>query len=52
MGRIRSLVDFAWRLLTRPAATLSLAFPTLGGLVGGVFFWGWFWEKRGGHNVQ
>jgi cytochrome c-type protein NapC len=42
MGRIRSAIDYTWRLLTRPAATLSLAFLTLGGFVGGVFFWGWF----------
>ena len=42
MRWIRRAFDFSWHLLTRPAATLSLAFLTLGGFVGGVFFWGWF----------
>jgi cytochrome c-type protein NapC len=42
MRWIGRALDYSWRLLTRPAATLSLAFLTLGGFVGGVFFWGWF----------
>ncbi len=35
------LVDF-WRLISRPAAGLSLGFLTLGGFLGGVVFWGGF----------
>ena len=42
MQRIRKLALWAWRILTTPAATLSLAFLTLGGFVGGVMFWGAF----------
>ena len=42
MARIKSALCWAWRMLTTPAATLSLAFLTLGGFVGGVLFWGAF----------
>jgi cytochrome c-type protein NapC len=33
---------WVWKMLSTPAATLSLAFLTLGGFVGGVMFWGAF----------
>lgn len=36
------MIAWVWRLLSTPAATLSLAFLTLGGFVGGVMFWGAF----------
>lgn len=42
MGRLRSAAAWVWDVLTRPAATLSLAFLTLGGFLGGVIFWGAF----------
>ncbi|HWK65848.1 MAG TPA: cytochrome c3 family protein [Rhizobiaceae bacterium] len=42
MERIKSAIGWVWRFLTTPAATLSLAFLTLGGFVGGVIFWGAF----------
>jgi cytochrome c-type protein NapC len=42
MQRIRKGFRWVWDVLTRPAATLSLAFLTLGGFVGGVIFWGAF----------
>ena len=42
MARIKSLIAWVWTMLTTPAATLSLAFLTLGGFVGGVMFWGAF----------
>lgn len=42
MQRLRNLLARTWRMLTTPAATLSLAFLTLGGFVGGVMFWGAF----------
>ena len=42
MQRLRSAAAWVWGVLTRPAATLSLAFLTLGGFVGGVLFWGAF----------
>ena len=42
MGSIKRLIAWIWVFLTRPAATLSLAFLTLGGFVGGVIFWGAF----------
>ena len=42
MQRLRNLLSWTWRILTTPAATLSLAFLTLGGFVGGVMFWGAF----------
>ncbi len=42
MARIKSLILWVWTILTTPAATLSLAFLTLGGFVGGVMFWGAF----------
>jgi len=42
MQRLRNLLSWTWRVLTTPAATLSLAFLTLGGFVGGVMFWGAF----------
>ena len=40
--RDKGLVGWVWRVLTTPAATLSLAFLTLGGFLGGVMFWGAF----------
>ena len=42
MARIKSILAWVWTVLTTPAATLSLAFLTLGGFVGGVMFWGAF----------
>lgn len=42
MERIKNAIDWVWRILTTPAAKLSLAFLTLGGFVGGVIFWGAF----------
>jgi cytochrome c-type protein NapC len=42
MARIKAFAAWVWVLLTTPAATLSLAFLTLGGFVGGVMFWGAF----------
>ncbi|EHK78969.1 periplasmic nitrate (or nitrite) reductase c-type cytochrome NapC/NirT family protein [Sinorhizobium meliloti CCNWSX0020] len=42
MARIKRLLFWVWKILTTPAATLSLAFLTLGGFVGGVIFWGAF----------
>ncbi|HSX75809.1 MAG TPA: cytochrome c3 family protein [Shinella sp.] len=42
MARIKALIAWVWTVLTTPAATLSLAFLTLGGFVGGVMFWGAF----------
>jgi cytochrome c-type protein NapC len=42
MRRLRTVAAWIWGVLTRPAATLSLAFLTLGGFIGGVVFWGAF----------
>jgi cytochrome c-type protein NapC len=42
MQRITKGFRWVWDVLTRPAATLSLAFLTLGGFMGGVVFWGAF----------
>src|SRR3546814_15161802 len=42
MRRIRQLLLWAWRIVSRPATTLSLGFLTLGGFLGGVLFWGAF----------
>jgi cytochrome c-type protein NapC len=42
MDRVKRLAGWGWRVLTTPAATLSLAFLTLGGFLGGVIFWGAF----------
>lgn len=42
VARIKALIAWVWTMLTTPAATLSLAFLTLGGFVGGVMFWGAF----------
>ncbi|MEQ1409869.1 NapC/NirT family cytochrome c, partial [Neorhizobium sp. Rsf11] len=42
MGRIKNLAAWIWKILSTPAGTLSLAFLTLGGFVGGVIFWGAF----------
>lgn len=42
MRRIKALIAWLWAFLSRPAATLSLAFLTLGGFLGGVIFWGAF----------
>ena len=41
-ARIKSAALWAWRIVSTPAATLSLGFLTLGGFIGGVFFWGAF----------
>ena len=40
--RIKAAALWAWRLVSTPAATLSLGFLTLGGFLGGVIFWGAF----------
>ncbi|MFN3321335.1 MAG: cytochrome c3 family protein [Allorhizobium sp.] len=40
--RVKAMIAWVWTILTTPAATLSLAFLTLGGFVGGVMFWGAF----------
>jgi Nitrate/TMAO reductases, membrane-bound tetraheme cytochrome c subunit len=42
MERIKRFSAWIWKVLSTPAATLSLAFLTLGGFVGGVIFWGAF----------
>ncbi|MDX0676094.1 cytochrome C [Sinorhizobium medicae] len=42
MAGIKRLLLWVWKVLATPAATLSLAFLTLGGFVGGVIFWGAF----------
>jgi cytochrome c-type protein NapC len=42
MARVKAILLWVWNILTTPAATLSLAFLTLGGFVGGVMFWGAF----------
>lgn len=42
MDKIRRLFLWVWQQLSRPATTLSLAFLTLGGFLGGVIFWGAF----------
>ena len=42
VARIKAVLAWVWTILTTPAATLSLAFLTLGGFVGGVMFWGAF----------
>ncbi|WP_150130212.1 NapC/NirT family cytochrome c [Sinorhizobium sp. RAC02] len=42
MARIKAILLWVWTVSTTPAATLSLAFLTLGGFVGGVMFWGAF----------
>lgn len=42
MDRIKRLLSWVWKILSTPAATLSLGFLTLGGFVGGVMFWGAF----------
>ena len=42
MAWIKRVLLWVWKVLTTPAATLSLAFLTLGGFVGGVIFWGAF----------
>jgi cytochrome c-type protein NapC len=42
VARIKAMLLWVWAVLTTPAATLSLAFLTLGGFVGGVMFWGAF----------
>lgn len=42
LARIKKLIAWVWAILVTPAATLSLAFLTLGGFVGGVIFWGAF----------
>jgi periplasmic nitrate (or nitrite) reductase c-type cytochrome, NapC/NirT family len=39
---IKQILAWVWKVLSTPAATLSLAFLTLGGFVGGVIFWGAF----------
>ncbi|MCA1370413.1 NapC/NirT family cytochrome c [Bradyrhizobium sp. BRP14] len=42
MALAKRFLLWVWKILTTPAATLSLAFLTLGGFVGGVMFWGAF----------
>lgn len=42
MALAKRFLLWVWKILTTPAATLSLAFLTLGGFVGGVIFWGAF----------
>lgn len=42
MAGLKRLLRRIWLLVSRPAATLSLGFLTLGGFVGGVLFWGGF----------
>ena len=42
IARVKKLLVWLWAVLTTPAGTLSLAFLTLGGFVGGVMFWGAF----------
>ena len=42
VARVKAVFSWVWTVLTKPAATLSLAFLTLGGFVGGVLFWGAF----------
>ncbi|MEK1889467.1 MAG: cytochrome c3 family protein [Phyllobacterium sp.] len=42
MEWVRKSLAWVWKVLSTPAATLSLAFLTLGGFVGGVMFWGAF----------
>ncbi|QCM14122.1 cytochrome C (plasmid) [Agrobacterium tumefaciens] len=42
IARVKKLLAWLWAVLTTPAGTLSLAFLTLGGFVGGVMFWGAF----------
>lgn len=42
MRRILQPFRWFWRVLWTPAGTLGLGFLTLGGFVGGVFFWGAF----------
>jgi cytochrome c-type protein NapC len=42
IGSLKVWAVDAWRLISRPATTLSLGFLTLGGFVGGVLFWGAF----------
>jgi cytochrome c-type protein NapC len=41
-ARIKAAARWAWRIVSTPAATLSLGFLTLGGFLGGVLFWGAF----------
>lgn len=42
IGWFKAIALWGWRILSTPAATLSLGFLTLGGFVGGVMFWGAF----------
>jgi cytochrome c-type protein NapC len=42
IGWVKSIVLWAWGILTKPATTLGLGFLTLGGFIGGVMFWGAF----------
>jgi cytochrome c-type protein NapC len=42
MRPIKRMLSWTWRILSTPAATLSLAFLTVGGFIGGVIFWGAF----------
>ncbi len=42
MERLKELALRTGKLISAPAATLSLGFLTLGGFVGGVMFWGAF----------
>ena len=47
MAAAQGLALWVWRILTTPAATLSLGFLTLGGFVGGVMFWGALQHRAG-----
>jgi hypothetical protein len=40
VARLKVLLIWFWRLISRPSAYLSLGFLTLGGFVFGVLFWG------------
>jgi cytochrome c-type protein NapC len=42
MQWLKDAVQWAWKILSTSAVTLSLGFLTLGGFIGGVLFWGAF----------
>ncbi len=42
MSKLKAFVAKFWRILSRPAAHLSLGALTIGGFVAGVIFWGGF----------
>jgi cytochrome c-type protein NapC len=41
-GKLKRVILRFWTIATRPSTFLSVGFLTLGGFVGGVFFWGGF----------